>query len=164
MDHGTIHQASQHLLRERVSIRDIVCICEALAGNVSSLSGDPLVLAEAARKRLARRINGHLADAERRIVGLTLEPDTERHVAEELQLLEDEPGLPAREALAPARRSSRCCSDALAAVRGAAVPVLVVSPAVAAPGGLLSRYTGRLRVLATDELHPAFRFIDKGLA
>jgi flagellar biosynthesis protein FlhA len=163
MDHSTIHQVLQHLLRERVAIRDMVGICEALC-DASSLTGDPLALAEAARKRLTRRINEDLANADRRIVGLTLAPDTERHVAEELQLLEDDQGLPAREALRRRAALESLLLDALACVHGAAVPVLLVSPALRPRlAAFLSRYTPRLRVLATDELHPAFRFVDVSL-
>lgn len=52
---GTVQKALQNLLRERVSIRDLLTVCETLA-DYAPLTKDPDLLTEYVRQRLARSI------------------------------------------------------------------------------------------------------------
>ena len=166
LDLGTLHQVLQRLLRERVPIRDLPTICEGLH-DASIATGDPAQLTEFVRKRLARRISEDLADPERRIWGVTLDPETERHVHDELTLLADDQAQPAREAMRRRAALESLLLDQLARLRAVPVPVpvLLVSPALRpALGAFLGRYQARLRVLASDELYPGYDFVDLSLA
>lgn len=160
MDLGTIHQVLQNLLREGVAIRDLVTICEALH-DACVQTGEPGALAEAVRKRLTRRIGEDLSDDQGRLLGVTLAPDTERHVAEELARLTEDLHLPAREALRRRAALEALLLEELAPAGHAAHPILLVSPALRPRlAAFLVRHGRPLHVLATDELHPAYPFVD----
>lgn len=73
---GTVQKVLQNLLREGVSIRDLLTIVEALA-DYAPVTKDPDVLTEYVRQRLARAIvNNHVPDTGVLSV-LTLEKDVE---------------------------------------------------------------------------------------
>jgi flagellar biosynthesis protein FlhA len=74
----------QHLLRERVPIRDIRSIAEALAGNPSK-SQDPAVLAALARVALSRQIVQAIVGNEKILPVITLEPSLEQLLLNSVQ-------------------------------------------------------------------------------
>jgi flagellar biosynthesis protein FlhA len=74
---NTLLKVLQNLLRERVSIRDIRSIAEALAGN-SHKSQDPAALTSLARVALARQIVQNIIGNERNLPVITLEPSLEQ--------------------------------------------------------------------------------------
>jgi len=67
----------QNLLRERVPIRDIRSIAEALAGNASK-SQDPVALTAHARVALARQIIQNIIGSEQNLSVITLDPGLEQ--------------------------------------------------------------------------------------
>lgn len=67
----------QNLLRERVPIRDIRSIAEALAGSTSK-SQDPVALTAMARVALARQIIQNIIPNEQKLPVITLEPGLEQ--------------------------------------------------------------------------------------
>lgn len=67
----------QNLLRERVPIRDIRSIAEALAGN-NSKSQDPVVLTAFARAALSRQIIQNIIGSEPNLPVITLDPGLEQ--------------------------------------------------------------------------------------
>ncbi|WP_186429946.1 flagellar biosynthesis protein FlhA [Clostridium sp. BSD9I1] len=81
---GEIQKILQNLLKERVSIRDMVTILESLADN-SRTTKDIEVLTEYARFSLARSICNSLIDENNSITVITLEPQIEEIVANNIQ-------------------------------------------------------------------------------
>ena len=80
---GTVHRVLQNLLSERVSIRNLSVILEALA-EAASMSKDPDLLTEYCRAALARQISLQYRDADGVLWCATLSPVVERRLQEGL--------------------------------------------------------------------------------
>ncbi|MBU8910545.1 MAG: flagellar biosynthesis protein FlhA [Desulfobacterales bacterium] len=86
---GTLQKVLQRLLRERISIRDLLTILETLADympmtkNVDMLTGY-------ARQALARRISGEYKDADGNITVIMVSPDIEDSINKAVQHMEYE--------------------------------------------------------------------------
>lgn len=78
---GTIQKVLQGLLREQVSIRNLVVILEALA-DFSSISKEMTFLMEKARQALSRQICLQYADEDRIIHVATIAPPLEQEIVE----------------------------------------------------------------------------------
>ncbi|MDR0411297.1 MAG: flagellar biosynthesis protein FlhA [Treponema sp.] len=76
---GEIQKVLQNLLKEQVSIRNMVSILEALA-DFAPLTHDTRFLTEKARQRLARQISHKYADGNRVLHVLTLDPSLEQKI------------------------------------------------------------------------------------
>jgi flagellar biosynthesis protein FlhA len=87
---GTVVRVLQGLLREQVSIRDLLTIFETLADEASR-SKDSEVLTEAVRKALARGITSRYRNDEGRVPVLSLDPQLEELIAN--SLLQTEQGV-----------------------------------------------------------------------
>lgn len=83
---GETQRVLQNLLRERVPIRDLATILEAIT-DVGVVTRDVNALTEAARATLARTISSSLANESGELVVITLDPRLETQVAERLGLL-----------------------------------------------------------------------------
>jgi len=81
-----VHQVLQQLLRDRVSIRNIVRILEVVSTRSLSGEEDPFRLAEEARVALGRQILSPLASDEGHVRTLVLDPELERALDEALRL------------------------------------------------------------------------------
>ncbi|MBC7821102.1 MAG: FHIPEP family type III secretion protein [Planctomycetaceae bacterium] len=75
-----VHQVLEHLLRERVPIRDLETILETLA-DYAGRTQNPVLLTEYVRSALARAICQRHRDAQRVLHVLTLDPDLEDLIA-----------------------------------------------------------------------------------
>ncbi|MGH2356282.1 MAG: flagellar biosynthesis protein FlhA [Chloroflexota bacterium] len=95
---GEVQKVLQNLLKEQISIRDLVTILEALADHARQ-TRDPDVLTEHVRQRLARAISFQYRAADGLIHVVTLSPRVEQQLAE--SMTQTEQGLLA--ALEPAR-------------------------------------------------------------
>lgn len=84
---GEIQKVLQNLLREKVSIRDLHTILEALA-DASQLTKDPNVLTEYVRQALSRQITRMYAGDEQVVKAVTLSPEAEKEVADHIQQTE----------------------------------------------------------------------------
>ncbi len=84
---GVVQKVLQNLLRERVSIRDMLTICETLADYAPSTK-DPDVLTEYVRRKLSRSIVSGLVDEQGTLNVLTLETRIEDILRESLQKTE----------------------------------------------------------------------------
>ena len=73
---ATLHRVLQRLLRERVPIRDLVTILEAL-GDAAEGSRDPEALAEHVRRSLSNVIARLFMDASGDVRGVTVGPRLE---------------------------------------------------------------------------------------
>jgi flagellar biosynthesis protein FlhA len=83
---GETQRVLQNLLRERVPIRDLATILEAVT-DVGVVTRDVNALTEAARASLARTISASLANESGELSVLTLDPRLETQIAERLGLL-----------------------------------------------------------------------------
>ncbi|MBS1706064.1 MAG: flagellar biosynthesis protein FlhA [Armatimonadetes bacterium] len=81
---GQVQKVLQHLLRERIPIRDMVTILETLADFVNRTE-DPDQLGELVRAAISRTITRQHLDHENKIYCLALDPATERALSDCLQ-------------------------------------------------------------------------------
>jgi len=84
---GEVQEVLQNLLAERVSIRDLVTICEALATH-GRVTRDIDLLTEYVRAALARQISRQHADESGAIHVITVSPRTEEEIANAIQQTE----------------------------------------------------------------------------
>ncbi|MFQ3587700.1 MAG: flagellar biosynthesis protein FlhA [Fimbriimonadaceae bacterium] len=82
---GDVQKVLQHLLRERVPIRDMVTILETMA-DFGSRVKDPDQLGELVRSAIARTITRQFVDDGNRLYCITLEPALERALAEKVSV------------------------------------------------------------------------------
>ena len=78
---GEIHKVIQNLLREQVSIRDLVTVLEALC-DAAPKSKDITFLTEKTRQALARQITASALSKDRQLHVITLSPELEQLVSE----------------------------------------------------------------------------------
>jgi flagellar biosynthesis protein FlhA len=78
---GDVQKVLQHLLRERVPIRDMVTILETMADYGSRVK-DPDQLGELVRASISRTITRQYLDQENKLYCITLEPVLERSLVE----------------------------------------------------------------------------------
>lgn len=81
---GDIQKVLQHLLRERVPIRDMVTILETMADYGARVK-DPEQLGELVRSSISRTITRQYLDHENKLYCLTLDPALERQMADAIQ-------------------------------------------------------------------------------
>ncbi len=81
---GEVQHVLQSLLQERVSVRDLLTICETLASHART-TRDPDLLTEYARQALSRLIVQPYAGADKALTVMTLSPRVEQRIAEHLQ-------------------------------------------------------------------------------
>lgn len=82
---GDVQKVLQHLLRERVPIRDMVTILETMA-DFGTRVKDPDQLGELVRAAIARTITRQYLDTTNRLYCITLEPTLERTLSEAVQV------------------------------------------------------------------------------
>ena len=84
---GVIQKVLQNLLRERVSIRDLLTIMETLA-DYGTYTKDPDVLTEYVRQRLGRALSKSLESPDHKILVYSLDPFIEDLIKDSLQKTE----------------------------------------------------------------------------
>ncbi|MEP0814029.1 MAG: flagellar biosynthesis protein FlhA [bacterium] len=80
-----VHKVLQLLLRERVSIKNLAVICEALGDYATEVERNPEILTEYCRQALARQITAQHTGADGVLVVSTLDPAIEERIAANLQ-------------------------------------------------------------------------------
>ena len=84
MSVAQVHKVLQYLLRERVSIRNLQVICEAL-GDYAAEIRDPEILTEFVRQTLARQISAQYVATDGSLLVSTLDPTVEERISASLQ-------------------------------------------------------------------------------
>lgn len=79
-----VHRILSNLLNERIPVRDLVSIMEAL-GDWAPLTKDPEILTEYVRQRISRQIGQIYGDEEGKIYCITLDPKVEGIIRESIQ-------------------------------------------------------------------------------
>jgi flagellar biosynthesis protein FlhA len=150
---GDVQKVLQHLLRERVPIRDLVTILETMA-DYGSRTKDPEQLGELVRSAIARTITRQFVDQDNRLYCLTLDPSLERALVESVNVTSMGSAL----ILEPDRQRdlvSRLSGEMEAAMaQGYNVVLLCSSQLRLALRRLLERYLPTLSVLAYNEVAP----------
>jgi flagellar biosynthesis protein FlhA len=156
-----VQRILQNLLRERISIRDLGTILEAVA-EASSASTDLLAVTEHVRARLARQLcNAHL-DANGALAVLALSPTWEQTFAEALI----GSGADRQLALEPSRLHQFVADLRNAFERAAQTgdtPVLLTSgPIRPYVRSLVERFRPQTIVMSQNEIHPKARLRSAG--
>ncbi len=156
---GEVERVLEQLLRERVSIRDLGAILEALL-EIAPVNKSLVTLVEAARQALGRRLIAPLLDSDGQLPVLLLDPAIEEEIATSLSPEGSQRLLSA--ASAPAVPIVRRLADSLKHLIGAstssALPVLLCpSPARYHVKRWLEPVFARLSVVAAAEIPPETR-------
>lgn len=150
---GEVQKVLQNLLAERVSIRDLVTILEAVA-DAARVSKDTDYLTERTRQALARSITRQYAGRDDRLTVITLHPRLEQTLADAVQdtQLGAYPVLPPDQARDIVDRLKRLVENLTA--KGTP-PVLLTSSRVRLPlKRLVGRFLPGLAVLSLNEILP----------
>ena len=156
MELGEVQRVLQNLLRERVSIRDIVTILEKLS-DYSKMVKDPFVLTELVRVTMNRQICSSLADENKVIYVITLDGGTEKAIKD--AIVQGPTGQ--QLALNPQIRNlitERLSNEYQNAAAQGYTPAVLCDPAVRPHvKPLMDRHIPTLVVLSYSEVHPKYR-------
>ncbi len=157
---GEVQRVLQNLLRERVSVRDLVTILEAITDPARS-TRDPDALSEYARRRLARQLTQQYASEDGRLVVITIAPAWQQALLQHVVQTEDGPALHVDSATA--QRLLQGLREAMERVAAAGYqPVVLCAPKLRLP---LRRLTERslpsLVVLAYSEVSPDVQVVTR---
>lgn len=84
---GVIQKVLQHLVRERISVRDLLTIIETLA-DYGPITRDPDILTEYVRQKLGRAIVKPLLSPDKTLAVLTIDPSLEEQIRQGVQQTE----------------------------------------------------------------------------
>lgn len=148
---GAVQKVLQNLLRERVSLRDLLTICETLA-DYSPMGKDPDILTEYVRQKLARSIVGAHTNEQGTLSVLTLSTQIEDMVRESIQKSEQgaflslEPNLAQRILASTQELVEKISADGHQ-------PIIICSPIIRRHfRRLLERFMPQVMVLSHNEL------------
>jgi flagellar biosynthesis protein FlhA len=148
---GGVQKVLQNLVREKVTIRDILTIVETLA-DFGPMNKDPQVLTEHVRQALGRSIVHRFLTGDRVLPLVTFSPRLERRVADAVQRSEEGSYLALDPAVAQAIMAKLATFGQQFALRDSQ-PLLLCSSAVRGP---LRRFTERfmpsLSIIAPGEV------------
>lgn len=159
---GEVQKVLAKLLREKVSVRDLVTILETLA-DYGTYSKDPDILAEYVRQALSRQITNQFASGGETLKVITVGPSLEKKIAESVQQSEQGTYL----ALDPT--SSQLIYHKLSEQVGKMVqsghqPLILTSPTIRMYlRQLLERTMQEIPVLSYSELEPSVEIQSVGV-
>lgn len=150
---GGVQRVLHRLLREEVSIRDLLTILEVLA-DYAPLTKDPDILTEYVRQGLARSITKRYREQDGALYVLTLDTKLEESIAESIERTEQATYL----ALDPQAAERLVRRLQQAGERCAALnhqPILLTTPAVRGPlRRVIERFLPSFTVLSHSEIAP----------
>ncbi len=148
-----IQRVLQILLTERISIRDLPTILEAIA-EIIGVSQNPAVIAEHVRTRLARQICAANSGLDGNLAFITLSPEWEQSFADSIIGQGDEKQL----AMAPSKLQEFITIVREQFEQAAATgenPVLLTSPGVRPyVRSIIDRFRNQTFVMSQSEIHP----------
>jgi flagellar biosynthesis protein FlhA len=158
---GEIQKVLHGLLRERVSIRNLEKILEALA-DYGPRTKDPEVLGEYCRHSLAREISASYADEDGSLHVVTIDPAIEREILDNLRQNES-----SQHTLLDPKRSDVIAANAAQAVQPLVMmghePVILTSAPVRRYfRRLIERRVPKVVVLSYSEIDPAVKLESEG--
>lgn len=150
---GDVQKVLAKLLKEKVSIRDMVTIFETLA-DYGSYTKDPDVLTEYVRQSLSRQITLQYAPGNETLRVVTVGPSLERKIAEAVQQTEHGSYL----AMDPASSQTvvqKISEQAAKLIQSGGTPIILTSPTIRMYlKQLLERAMQDITVLSYSELEP----------
>jgi flagellar biosynthesis protein FlhA len=159
---GGVQRVLQNLLREGVSVRDLVTILETLADHAAR-SKDPDLLTEQVRQALGRSITRRFVGPDGTLLILTLAADLERHLLEALHRGEEGTALALEPGLAQ-RLITRLGGWIERFARQQASPLLLCSASLRPHvRRLVERVLPNLTVIAPEEIAPNVRIRSIGV-
>jgi len=159
---GGVQKVLQALLRENVSVRDLLSIVESLADHASTTK-DPQLLTERARHALSRSIVQRFLDPERVLHVMTLAPALERAIGDALHRGEDGTTL-ALEPTTAHRLLTKLAEVAEPFALQGKQPVLLCSGTIRGPlRRFLERLLPSVALLAPGEIPPNVRIQSLGI-
>ncbi|MEW6771525.1 MAG: flagellar biosynthesis protein FlhA [Bacillota bacterium] len=148
---GEVQKILQNLLRERISIRDLVGILEAVA-DAAVISRDTDFITERARAALARTITRQYA-VDGRLSVITVHPRLEQLLIEAVSSQTPQGGIPVLEPRKAQRVMERVKEAMERAARQGVLPVVLCSPGARLPlRRLVERQFPQLAVLSLNEI------------
>ena len=151
-----IQRVLQHLLTERISIRDLPTILEGIA-EIAGVNRTTQMIAEHVRSRLSRQICASNLGPDGNLPLLTLSPQWEREFAE--AMVGD--GADRHLAMAPSRLQQFILSIQQGfenAAQMGELPVLITSPSVRPHvRAIIERFRPQTVVMSQNEVHPRIR-------
>lgn len=157
---GEMQRVLTNLLRERVSIRDLPAILDAI-GNHITVSRDPVELTEAARRVLGRSITKPLQNHEGQLPVLNLGPEMERELLQSVLKTDHGPSL------AISTNQTHSLLSELAQTIESVMPAPVSAVLCGSSlryhlARLLERALPNLRVLSREEVPPDVYVVNLG--
>ena len=156
VSYTTLHRVLQALLKERVSVRDLATILEAL-GEAAPHTSSVSALVEHVRGRLGRQICWANRGEDGALPIVTLSPEWEHAFADALI----GPGEDKQLSLAPSKLQDfiRAVRDAFERAAGLGeTPVLLTSPQIRPyVRSIVERFRGQTVVISQNEVHPKAR-------
>nr|MBF0221629.1 flagellar biosynthesis protein FlhA [Desulfobulbaceae bacterium] len=148
---GGLQKVLQNLLRERVSIRDLLTICETLA-DYATMTKDTSVLTEYVRQKLARSIVANHIDDDGKLYVLTISQQIEDFIRESIQKTEQgtylnlEPNLAQRVVESAQKMVEKVSNDGYQ-------PLILCTPVIRRHlRHLLERFLPQVIILSNNEL------------
>lgn len=159
---GDIQKVLAKMLREKISVRDMVTILETLA-DYGTYTKDPDILTEYVRQALSRQITLQYAVSGESLKVITVGPSLERKIAESVQQSDQGSYL----AIDPASSQmihNRVTEQITKAVQSGQQPVILTSPTIRMYlRQLLERTLQDIPVLSYSELEPSIEIQSLGV-
>lgn len=158
---GEVQKILQHLVRERVSVRNLETIFETLA-DFARRTKDPEVLTEYVRHALARQICADYVDEEGRLLVVTLAPELEQEILAAVRQAETAEYIPV-----PPERADAIAARAVDTLQplvasGHDPIVLTSAPVRRYVKRMIERLLPRVVVLSYNEIDPAVKLESEG--
>ncbi len=160
MSVGDVQKILQSLLREGVSIRDLVTILETLA-DYSSMTKNPILLTEYVRQAMARTIAGAYINESGELLAFTLSPDLDQAISQAVSH---------NELMSVWNPDPRFAKELLAKIRNIIAPGADASGVLICSSNsrphvrqLVAPYMPKLAVLSHNEIPITTRFISLGM-
>ena len=161
LTHGELQKVLHHLLRERISIRNLEVIMEVLS-DYGPRTKDTEVLAEYVRHALAREICANYADERGTLRVVTLAPELEQEILDALRQAETGDYIPVspERAEAIAEHTNRSIQPLI--LSGHEPVVLTSAPVRRYFKRIVERHIPKIAVLSYNEIDPALSLESSG--
>ncbi|QJC52271.1 flagellar biosynthesis protein FlhA [Paenibacillus albicereus] len=151
---GDVQKVLAKLLKEKISIRDLVTIFETLADH-GLYTKDPDILTEYARQALSRQITQQFSSGGGSMKVITVSPALEKRIAESVQQTEQGSYL-AMDPVASQQICSRISEQVSRQIQSGHQPVVLASPTIRMYlRQMIERVMGDVPVLSYSELEPS---------
>jgi len=158
LPYGSVLKVLQNLLREQVSVRDILSILEALA-DFAPRTKDPDLLTELTRQRLSRQISRQYSDSDNTIKYIALHQSIEETISK--SIVKSELGEQLIMDPIMAQNLVRAIGKEVEShTRSDVAPVLLCSPGIRSHlRRLIERFLPNVPVLSHSEISPRMRLV-----